>query len=127
MYGVSTGPLLLAPYKFSCNLLRSLHPGASSNLYNHGLLVHLKDQLIMASKCICKLARLQSSCLHPNSLQVHLQTHMIAPSKFISELSRLTPSHAPGIVHGYRLQPVQISPEWMYCYIASQMHKCIDT
>jgi hypothetical protein len=99
-------------------------PSASPNSRNHGLQVllgtrsimtskfapswtpsaYLKTRLIVASKCITKLARLHppsaSPDSHDHSLQVHLRAHSITALKCISTLARLRAPRS----HDHRLE-----------------------
>jgi hypothetical protein len=58
---------------------------------DHSLQVYLQTHSIMASKCIPKLAPLQTSSSHNHDLQVHFQTRLITASKCIFKLARLRP------------------------------------
>jgi len=152
-------------------------PSASSNSLNHGLQMYLQTPsitaseciykftrsrppnsldpcfqvcMIMASKCISKLAPswprsaspisldhgLRSACpnSHNHGLQVCtvIATKCISklaqsrPLKCISESTRLSSSGAPQIALKHRLQPVQIYRVLMCSYIVTYMHRYKD-
>jgi len=84
-WGIESQHPVSCPLTASKNLsefTRSRPSSESPNSLDHGLQVHLQARLIMASKCIARLARLQPACLHNQSLQVHRQTRSITASRF---------------------------------------------
>ena len=77
-----------------------------------GFQVHLQTPSITASKCISRLARLQSVSLHDHGLQVHLQIGSITTSKFAQSWLSSTSPHS--LDYGFQVRTMMASKSSPY-------------